>query len=233
MLVLLIEDDILWRSHLLQQLNHLGYSSIDVCDSFNAAETYLKNKFPDLIIADVLLHDKPVFELFTSNSIFQIPAVFVTSSESHDFYQQSKQFINATYLVKPFHAISLQAAIDKVSLLKTSKSATDYPGIIVRGIYHEKITLHSHQILFIKSEKNYCIIKTPNSQFALKGSLQLLLNQLGPGLMQVHRSFLVNRNHIKDVNLYLMELSIEQTSIPIGNTYKEIMIQFLNETRVV
>lgn len=230
MQILLIDDDILWRTQLQKMLDEIGLEDVAVCEDIHQAETYLSIHTPHLIISDILLGKNNVFDFLSNSKFTEIPILFITVSEDANFYDRARAFKNSSYLIKPFHAISLRATIDKMMLSNVIKP-TDTSGITVRGIYHEKITIKPAQIVFVRSERNYCVIKTPNNQFALKRSLLNLSTELGNEMLQVHRSFLVNKSRIEKIDLRKMVLKTEGGELPIGNHYKDAVVHYMNEIR--
>lgn len=232
--ILLIEDDILWRSNLLSQLDKLGLNDVVECENITDALQHLSNETPDLIITDIILGDSNAFELFKHKQYLDIPCIFVTVSESMFFYDLSKTMKSSAYLIKPFHYISLQAAIDKVLVKPTDNiSVSNKKSIQVKGLQNEQIELKINHIIYIASERNYSIIKTMNNQFKIKSSLASINEIFDNELMQVHRSYLVNKLNIIDANLNTMEIETTIGKIPIGITYKADLLKLLSENVLI
>jgi len=109
--------------------------------------------------------------------------------------------------------------------------------ITVRGIYNEKIFLDVDHIVYVKSESNYSIIKTPKNQFALKINLIKLMLALGPHMIRIHRSYIVNTTYIQKVNLRQMTIKLkiepENVILPIGRSNKPHVEEYLNLIREI
>ena len=231
--ILIIEDDAIWQSKLDEILFQFNYSNLHFCSELLEADLFLKKQTPDLIIADILIGKNYVFDILNNEKYAQIPILFMTASTDIELYNHSKLFPEAMYLVKPFHAISVKAAIDK--LIQNEQKPVDKKqyGITVRGIYNEKIFLDVHNIVYVKSEWNYCVIKTPKNQFALKTNLIKLMHALGPQMIRIHRSYIINTTYIQKINLSQMTIKIENVILPIGRRNKPNVEEYLNLIREI
>ncbi len=83
----------------------------------------------------------------------------------------------------------------------------------------ERIDLN--EIQWVESEGNYAIIQTENKRYAVKRSLQKMVDLLDRRFLRVHKSFIVNLNQIDNISLLTMQITIHQQVIPIGRTYRK------------
>ncbi len=92
-----------------------------------------------------------------------------------------------------------------------------------------RINIPVQNILFIKSEHVYCRLFFINNQKVLQRiSLEKLLDKLPEDtFIRVHRSFLVNVNHISKFNH--SKVMVGDTVIPIGRTWKEKVVPVLKQ----
>lgn len=231
MKVLLIEDDSFWQTKMQMMLKDLNIHNLTICGDILTAKISLAESIPDLIVADILLENGTVFQLFEHTDYKDIPILFITASENEELYKESKIGTTAQYLVKPFHKLTLLSAIDK--LIKSRINQKEIFGIYVKGVHAEKIFLSSDQIVYIKSELNYCIIKTPRNQFATKGSLVNIAKNLGDDIVQIHKTYLVNKKHIHKVDLLQMKVEITNGTLPLGRVFKKNIYQYLAETAII
>jgi DNA-binding LytR/AlgR family response regulator len=236
MRILLIEDDIFWRTELIMLLEELAYDDLHICKELTTCKHFLDLNLPDLIIADVLIGDSPIFDILNKDDIRQIPILFMTVSEDEQFFRLSKKFPKSLYLIKPFHKISLKACIENLLLLKSdtvnpSNKQTSNQSIIVRGQYREKIAIPIENIVYVRSELAYCIIKTEKSQFALKYALEKLYVDFNPYFLRPHRSYIINKNFIQKVDIRKKIIKVVNTDIPIGRLYKTNVLDYVNSTK--
>lgn len=233
MRILVIEDDPIWQSKICAYLEELGFTDITICEQLNFVLLSIDNVIPDIIISDIMLGNDNVFDVFDYHAP-NIPILFITTSEEERLYKKSQLICNTQYLIKPFHKITLQASID--SLLRETKKKQELAKgrcIVVKGIGNEKINLRAEQIIYVISELNYCVIKTPRNQFAFKSSLEKIQITLGDDLIRVHKSYLVNKNYILRVELSQKSLETKLGSIPIGRLYKSNVLDYLASIRPI
>jgi len=230
--ILIIEDDSIWKSKLDEILFQFNYSNLHFCSALEV-DLFLKKEIPELIIADIKLGENHIFDILKNDNYNKIPILFVTASTNIELYNRTKLFSNSSYLVKPFHPISMKAAIDRLICDNKIPIENKQYGITVRGIYNEKIFLDVNNIVSIKSEWNYCVIKTQKNQFALKTNLIKLMSVLGEQMIRIHRSYVVNTKYIQKINLSKMTIKIENVVLPIGRKNKSNVEAYLNLIREV
>jgi DNA-binding NtrC family response regulator len=111
--ILIIEDDSKWKSKLDEILFQFNYSNLHFCSALQV-DLFLKKEIPELIIADIKMGENHIFDILKNDNYNKIPILFVTASTNIELYNCTKLFSNTSYLVKPFHPISMKAAIDRL-----------------------------------------------------------------------------------------------------------------------
>lgn len=231
MKILIVEDDPIWQTKLQEILQNLGMNNLEFCNDIESFQASMTISQPEVIITDVFLGDQVIFDFLNDSTFQHIPILFITNSEQVELYERSKLIPIRSYLIKPFHAISLKAALDNIFKPQHEGISQQFPGIEVKGIHNEKIILQSSQIVFIRSEWNYCFIKTPNNQFLYRASMDKIQALLGDDMIRVHRSYFVNKNNITKISLSKMEISTTHNVIPIGRKYKENILEYMAKNR--
>jgi DNA-binding LytR/AlgR family response regulator len=230
--ILIIEDDRKWKCKLDEILFQFNYSNLHFCSALEV-ELFLKKEIPELIIVDLKMGENHIFETLKKDNYNKIPILFVTATTNIELYNSTKLFSNTSYLVKPFHPISMKAAMDRLIGNELIPIEKKQYGITVRGIFNEKIFLDVNNIVSVKSEWNYCVIKTPKNQFALKTNLIKLMLALGEQMIRTHRSYIVNTKYIQKINLSKMTIKIENVILPIGRKNKANVEAYLNLIREI
>ena len=227
MKVFIIEDDIVWRTKVQIVIDELGFETIGYGEDVLSCQEKLGVLSPDLIISDIVLGEKLVFEVFEGNEkLCKIPVVFVTNSVEENVYEAARVVEKHIYLVKPLHYLTLKSAIDfLISEPADYEEREDYT-IAVKGRYNEKITLQSHQILWVEQKRNYCFIKTELHQYSLKASLVNISKNLDSNFMQTHRGFYVNKNFIDRITTNIKNIIIKNHTLPVGKTYRDNLKRF-------
>ncbi|MFK5954103.1 MAG: ATP-binding protein, partial [Desulfobacterium sp.] len=81
-----------------------------------------------------------------------------------------------------------------------------------------------HQILYVQAAKQYCIVHTENETIELRLSLkEISLRFNDDQLLQVHRSYLVNPEHVTSINLTKnkgVQISLSRGQVPVGGSYR-------------
>ena len=88
-----------------------------------------------------------------------------------------------------------------------------------RNNCYEKVYIQD--IHYIEADQGYISIKTPRQEYTLSDRLNRFLEKIThPKLVQVHRSYIVNIDHVTKVEKP-MHLFIGGKGIPIGKTYRD------------
>jgi two-component system, LytTR family, response regulator LytT len=229
--VLLIEDDPFWSAILEHYLSEIGCNRVKIVDNLQSAKSYLTNEKPDCIIADVLIGEQKSYEILEMPSWTAIPKIFVTASESSEHLDKSLGIKHALFLVKPFHVLTLKAAMTYIC--KMAPKNENGNGVIVTGKQNIKIFIATNDIVFIKANLNYCTIKTTNSIYSLKTSIKTIMGKLGEDLVQAHRGYAINENYIDKVQLNELKIITRYGEVPIGKKYKKNIEQILAKKHLV
>ena len=90
-------------------------------------------------------------------------------------------------------------------------------------ILKDKTKVYITDLLYIKAEDHYIRVFTSNGKNHLvRGRLKDLEEQLPPNFIQLHRSYIVNRNFIKGFDAQSVFL-LNGDIIPIGRTFRNKM----------
>ncbi|MDP1657814.1 MAG: response regulator [Methylotenera sp.] len=109
--ILLVDDDRLILSTLTSGLTRAGYQ-VSSAESVDAAEVWLNNNEPDLVILDVRMPDRDGLELTNQLDEFQIPFILLTAYSEQDVIQRVVATGAMGYLVKPVDITQLIPAIE-------------------------------------------------------------------------------------------------------------------------
>ena len=89
------------------------------------------------------------------------------------------------------------------------------------------------EIRWIKGAANYVEIHAQNGKYMHRETLHNLSQQLDPSIfLRIHRSAIVNLNHIKEISSELGRFSLltlrDGTELKIGNGYRDTLFSALN-----
>lgn len=85
---------------------------------------------------------------------------------------------------------------------------------------HNKQRVYLADLVFIKADKNYVEFHTEKKRFVDRNQLSSVLMELPPNFVQVHRSYVINKNFIKTTNSTRIIL-LPDIEIPLSRTYKK------------
>lgn len=226
MTIVILEDDPVWQLTLQMILEQLDDATIVVVESFEQAQQYFNQNTPDLVVADVILRKKLVFSLFQQVER-SYPIIFITGSHDRLYLEKSSRLPNASLLIKPFHEISLLAAIQ--SLLNQSQTVSDVPppGVSVTGKYRQEIIIPYGEIVYVEAEGNYATIQQLERKHLLKCSLRQIMPQLDGRFVQIQKSFIINTDYLKRVDLSAGMANVHGNLIPIGRIYRKSLLKHL------
>lgn len=211
---LIVEDNVFMATLLNDMLQQYTQTVtvMGIANSGTEALQLIANTNPGVVFLDVELPDMTSFELLSKLPEINFKTIFTTA---HSHYAIKAFRINALdYLVKPIKEEELKEAIHRISKLESNKSdlrvALENIKSYTGGDHKlelptQKGTLYFNieQITHLEGERNYSYIHLSNGTKVLSSkNLAYFENMLGnKGFFRCHRSFLVNREHIKSFNI--------------------------------
>lgn len=245
--ILAIEDDPIHAARAEMLLDELGYQLIEVASSPEEALRLFKATKPDLVLMDIdLSSDQDGIQVAEKmNGINPVPIIFTTSFTDTATFERAKSTEPYAYMIKPLEKERLKASIE----LAVFRFAKDY---FRETIENDHFTGWSQNMMakeafFVKtsealekvryadvlwvgvSSDRYCDIVTTSRSFILRASLKQLEGKLSPyQFVRAHRAYIVNMMKIEHINEQDMTLKVGTESIPLGNAYKQMILERLN-----
>lgn len=233
--ILVVEDEIIIADSICNALNELGYHALEPAINFTEAITTIEKEKPDIAILDIHLSGiKTGIDLAKKiKEEYHFPFIFLTSNS--DFYtiQEAKQVTPPAYLIKPFLKEELYSSIE-IALHNFSSKLGDLSDnnlIIKEAIfvkdkgYFTKISFN--EILYLKSDHVYVeVILINHQKYVVRTGLNEILKRLNHHFIRVHRGYVININYLKQINH--TSVKIENEEIPIGNKFREEIINRIN-----
>ncbi len=193
--------------------------------------TYLSNHEVDLILSDIFIQKKPVgIELLKALQGTPTPVVLMTTSQDQELFLEAQRYRSVNYLIKPFHAISLQSAIEKT--LEEYNKSKHYDFVDKKYLYLSSKTGQRDKvwftdIIYIEAEDSHCYIYTLTKKYVLKKSLsKLLAEELSNHFTRIHHKYAVNKVHIQQSETDILQLT-GQVVLPVGKSFKKEVNSFL------
>ncbi|MCZ8215155.1 MAG: LytTR family DNA-binding domain-containing protein [Cyclobacteriaceae bacterium] len=194
----------------------------DCYDAIEALE-YLSSNSVDLIFLDLNMPKLHGFEFLKTLS--NPPKVIViTAYKEHALEGYELNIVD--YLLKPFSFERFLKAVNKARtdtskvpfVAQPSVSDSQSSRIFIRS-NNKHIQILLDDVLFVEASGNYIKIVLKEEMVTLRGTLSSLAEHIPTeGLIQVHRSFMVAKKHIKRIEGN--EITIGDHIVPIGKLYR-------------
>lgn len=190
-----------------------------------AALNLLAKQSFDFVLLDLHLPDLPGQSIL--EAVPDEVAVIVVSSDP-GFGASAYAYANIVdYLVKPFDYVGFHRALDRAAVYRAGKPAPpsvrpasgSSPIIFVKS-GNEIVRLVLDEIRYVKAEANYVSFHREEDARAVMAlaTLKGIEGELPPNFLRVHRSYVVNRDHVVKVEGQVVHLG--GTTIPIGDSYR-------------
>jgi len=199
-------------------------------DALYAMEMLQKEKI-DLVFLDIHLPKLKGLDLVRT---LKSPPQIIITSAYQEYALQGYELNVVDYLLKPIEFNRFLMAVNK---LKEQPSGTGLSSLPVTtterahlffNVSKKRVKIYIDEILFIESLKEYIRITTKDKSILTKfqlGQIEEMLSQ--NGFLRIHRSFLVAK--IKIDAFSATDVEINGRQLPIGRSYKELVISMLEK----
>ena len=218
MRILIVDDESLARSYLVEQLANEADVEItgQAANGFDAVK--MAEELPcDLMLLDVQMPKLSGFEVMELLGARAPAVIFVTAHD--EFAVQAFQIHAVDYLLKPVEPARLQQALQRArerlrdpvtsrAALSTQVAlAARPPGQwLERLVIREGTRVHvlgSHTVDFIEAQDDYLVIAAAGRRYRKQQTLGQLEAQLDPKrFVRIHRSFVLNVERIARIEPY-------------------------------
>ncbi len=179
----------------------------------------------DFILLDIQLPGTNGIEFLKNLEIK--PKIIVTTAY-RDYAIDAFEEAAVDYLLKPFSYERFLKAIMRVQHSLIDKKSNDSSKELF--VYADKtfFKIVKDEILYLKSEVDYVYIFYADKKLLVQDSMNNWEKKLQENnFIRVHRSYLINYSKIDKIQGN--QLYIQNTSIPIGKTYKKALLQLVKD----
>jgi two-component system LytT family response regulator len=226
---LIVDDEPLAREGILTLLaQDAEIEVVGTCADGQTAVQAIRTKRPDLVFLDVQMPRRDGFEVLTELKREEQPQViFVTAYDQYAIQAFEAHAID--YLLKPFRDARFAAALarakgeirkaryldmgKKLEELLSSLQTTARPGLAAPQIspveHADRVVLKTGSdihfikpadIIWVESQADFVKVHTTGAAQLVRETLQSLEQRLDPAkFLRIHRSSLVNLDHVKKV----------------------------------
>lgn len=228
--VLIVDSDEAVRHWLREYIKSLPYHFVcwECCNGLEAVK-YINALQPDLVFLEVKLSGKSGFEVM--ETVDCQPSVIFTSVSAEDA-AKAFEYHAIDYLIKPLTPQRSRLALERfhqwsgVPGKKATRSdaLVSYPVRILVERGHRLTSIPVDKITHLKADKDYTWIYTVNGESYLSttgiGQLERKLNP--QWFIRIHRSYIVNIDHIQELYRDISKLFVSLPNaieINVGRNY--------------
>jgi DNA-binding LytR/AlgR family response regulator len=228
---IIVEDEPLAAEVLTDYVKQVPFLELrKICTDAIFAMEILQTEKIDLIFLDIHLPKLKGFEFL--ESLKNPPDIIITSAYKE--YALQAFDVNVTdYLLKPIRFTRFLKAVNKLnhrteSLMYASPVITGEKPYLFFNADKKKIKIYLEDILCVESIRDYVQITATDKTVHTKMQLSQMEELLpGNNFLRIHRSFIVAKNKITAFTA--TDIEIDKKQIPIGRSYKELVITTLEK----
>ncbi|HCA06464.1 LytTR family DNA-binding domain-containing protein [Chryseobacterium sp.] len=223
---IIVDDEPLARELIASHL--ANFESFELIDSFeNALKAYsfLECNSVDLIFLDI---EMPLLKGNDFLKKLKNPPKVIFTTAYREYAVEGYELNVIDYLLKPITFDRFFVSIEKFKQLQTPKKEVHAESenhiFVTSGNRHIKIIFN--EVMYIESLKDYITIHLENGiSHHIKQNISVFEKLLNSDFIRIHRSFIIQA---KKMTAYTKnEIEINSIEIPIGISYKENWLNYL------
>lgn len=230
---IIVEDEPLAAEVLKDYIDQVPFLQLKgICaDAIFAMEVLQKERI-NVIFLDIHL---PKLKGLDFLKTLKNPPQIIITTAYRDYAVECYEINVIDYLVKPISFNRFLMAVNKLqkypdeTIVFTSPSTlTTERAFLFINVSKKRIKIYLDEILYIESKKEYISIVTKEKSHLTKFQLGEVEEQLAKNnFVRVHRSFIVAKQKIDAFTA--IDIEIGDKHIPIGRSYKELVLRLLQE----
>lgn len=245
--ILVVEDENIVAKDIQNSLIRLGYNVVGISSTGENAIELVKDHKPDLVLMDIMLKGQMsgIDAADVIRNEFSIPVIFLTAYADENTLTKAKITEPYGYIIKPFKEIDLHTSIE-MALYKHSKTMElkkeieIYSNVVDNQVGGNKdfvfiksnsrmVKVDHSDIQYVEALKDYVSINANKQKYTIHATMKDIEAKLPSNdFMRVHRSFIVRLDKIKAIEGSNLLIEESEKQIPIGGSYKELLMNKLN-----
>lgn len=224
---LIVDDELLAREVIESYIHKVDFLEL-AGQSSSALQAFamLNKEAIDLMFLDIQMPEMTGLEFL--RTLKHPPKVIMTTAY-HEYALDGFELEVVDYLLKP---ISFERFLKAVNKARPKEPATQPADLAVEPFYvrsdRKLVKIDPREILFIESLKNYLCIYLPEQKVIVHSTMVYMEEQLrmAPFIHRVHKSFLVNKHFIREIDNGILKLSSGH-EVPLGGLYKDAFLDMM------
>lgn len=215
--ILIVEDEPLIAEAIKTYLLPLDLKNIQIEYELKHALEEINNNSFDLVLLDIRMQGLfDGIEIGLALSEKQIPFMYLTAHSDVEMIKKMSETKASAFISKP---IRKEELLLNVSFILNS-ILESYKNVITVRSGHDLVPIEKKKLLYLKTDGNYLeLFLVNNEKILVRTSIDRFLEEVHDAdFLQTHRSYIVNKNHIKFLKSDTVILNSEDM-IPISRTY--------------
>lgn len=230
MKILIVEDEPFAAEELQEKLEKLNHEVTGIAESYEEALELIRKDKPELVLVDIELKGELTgIDLSEELNKQSISFIYISSIEDLSVYYKAKTTGPVEYLPKPVNSLSLRNALLELEAeIATLKKRRMHFFHDKHGI---KKRIEVEQIVYVKADGMYCEVFFTDTvtPWMLSVPMGNLIKDLDhPDLIQIHRSYTINRNHVANIQGSTVQMIIGPF-LAISKSYRENFFRLVNK----
>lgn len=239
---LIIEDSPRQLEHLVSvvRANFTQLTRVETAANIDEARQQLEVNDFDLVLSDIHLDDKLVFEVFKNFPRLKAKLIFISSHSEHAL--EAFKFSAINFILKPFADQDLIEEIGKTIAQINQDNYHQQLEVLFHNLNAQpearRLVLKNHdlihivdlnEILFAKAENNYTHFFCENRNMLVSKPLKHYENQLASSkFFRCHQSYLVRLDKVKAFHKSEDAIILQDdTSIPVSSSKKKLLYKLI------
>ncbi len=207
--IYILEDEMITQEVIKQTLESMNCIVCGMKSNAEKALDEIQSVKPDIVFLDIRV-DGDKTGIWLGNQL-KMPIVYLTAFSDQKNIKDAMQTNPVSYVQKPFKEKDILIALElaKSKLAETKELLIKDKSLTVR--------LNVNHILYAKKEDHYLILHTHNGNKMIRSTVQEFLEKVTDDFMQVHRSYIINKNFVSGISNKVV--MIRGDKIPISLSY--------------
>ncbi len=216
--VLIVDDEPLAHQVILHHLeNTKDFQVVGQCYSAIEALQRLSRDTVDVIFLDINMPQLNGIEML--KVLANKPHIVIVSAYQ-EYALEGFELDVCDYLLKPVSRQRFEQALDKLRRINAPAKNENGEVTIVLKVDRELQKFKLSEISYFESYGNYVKVWRKTQHILVTSTLKNVVSMLpGEGFTQVHKSYVVNNQHVKRVGSEFITMESEQ-QLRVGKTYK-------------
>jgi DNA-binding LytR/AlgR family response regulator len=230
---LIVDDEALARDVIETYIEKVDFLQLaGKCNNALQAFSALNKQPVDLMFLDIKMPEMTGLEFIRT---LKAPPKIIITTAFHEYALDGFELDVVDYLLKPISFERFLRAIHKVKIPQAQLPGNTHEELSPESFYvrsdRKLVKINPIEIIFIESLKNYLCIYTGTQKVIVLSTMQYLEEQLKqyPFILRVHKSFLINKNLISEIDNGILRMS-SGNEIPLGGLYKD---SFLDAMKIL